>query len=237
MAQPQGPRGPARRFDQARATASQDDGARLPHAHDRPRLGDRAAAHDGQVPAGDDDDPRWRRRHARQSGDATSPRSRSSFTRASSGSTACRPTSAAASSSSCRASRSTTTCKSTSSIRCRCPTPASAWARRRCLGFAANYIRTGKKELRLMDDPETEHVPEAPGVPLRRRRPRRDVGGLPALRADAAQRRRARRRAHPRSQDDRADVDEPSARRRPARATSRRRAATARPVSTASASG
>ena len=73
-------------------------------------------------------------------------------------------------------------------------------------------------------------------VSLRRRRAARHERRLPALRPDAVQRRRARRRAHPRPQDGRVDDAEPHPRRRRPAATSTSPAATARPGSTASAS-
>ena len=80
--------------------------------------------------------------------------------------------------------------------------------------FAANYGRARDKSLRLVEDPMRERLPQAARVPVGRRRAGLDDGRLPPLRADAVQRRRARRCAHPRPQDGRAHDAEPSARRR-----------------------
>ena len=102
--------------------------------------------------------------------------------------------------------------------------------------LAANYIRDAEEGTAPARRPDEEHLPRAPEVPLRRRRSRRHVGGLPALRADARERRRTRRRPRARPQDGRADGDEPPARWRRAAQRSRCRAATARSASTAWAS-
>ena len=79
--------------------------------------------------------------------------------------------------------------------------------------FAANYAPSTDAPLYAHRRPAHERLHAAADLLLGRRRPRLDGGRLPALLPDAGQRRRARRRAHPRPAHAQPHGDEPPARR------------------------
>ena len=227
----------------ARRAAPADDGTRRDDAHDRLRVG--------------------RTQHAVRSRDRPRPRPASTFATASSnpldadwtletlverlgrayrcasipastGSTRCRPTCARDSSRSSRDSASTTT--STKTIFAPLGMSDTGFVgpgrRDRPLRRAATDAARDKS-LRLVDDPlesgyrkTRTFLSGGGGLVVDHRR-------LPALRADALQRRRARRRPHPRPQDGRAHDRGTTCPAAASCASSRCRAATARSASTA----
>ena len=167
--------------------------------------GDRRSAHDRQVPAGDDGAARRRDGTLEDmvgyladkplefhSGHAVALRPVDRPVRPPRGD-------------SCRVNRSTSTCNRRSLSRLAWPTPASR---------AAKPTRPARGQLH----PRRRQIAAPDGRPgnaartgtSRRSCPaaaaRRHDRGLPAVHADAAQRRRTRRRPHPRAQDRRADV-------------------------------
>ena len=158
--------------------------------------------------------------------------------RARTGCTRCRPTCAAASSRSSRASASTTTCAPTIFEPLQMRDTGLHRARRRDRPLRRQLPpRRPTRQLKLLDDPGAEHATAR----SRRSCPAaaawcRTTDDYLRFAQMLAQRRRARRRAHPRPQDRRADGDQPPARRRRAAAVRAARRLRRDRASTASAS-